>query len=193
MTQDQIDSITELTNHLIAKDSIIASLKVELETAEASIGALKLSASVMVDELKAESERLKKGENDWWRKRWQNNDCGQQLQEIRQKWLTAYEVAENWLKLYDESKIEISSLKARILQLEVALREYADENNWLHQDILSVGMLVFTGIYGNNGFDVAQKALTSTTCYCDQCTGKAPVSGIHVFQGLPIPDSVKME
>ena len=53
-----------------------------------------------------EIDRLKKGENDWWQKRWQNNDTGKQLFEIRKKWLTAYQCAENYQKMYEELKID---------------------------------------------------------------------------------------
>ena len=49
-------------------------------------------------------EELKKGENEFWRKRWQNNDAGKQLFEIRKKWLTTFRCAENWQKMYEELK-----------------------------------------------------------------------------------------
>jgi hypothetical protein len=54
--------------------------------------------------LTAKVDELKNGENDWWQKRWINNDLGKQLFEIRQKWLTAFQCAENWQKMYEEEK-----------------------------------------------------------------------------------------
>ena len=47
-------------------------------------------------------EELKRGENNWWQKRWLNNDAGKELFEIRKKWLIAFQCAENYQKMYDE-------------------------------------------------------------------------------------------
>ena len=59
---------------------------------------------------KQEINKLKKGENDWWQKRWFNNDVGKQLFEIRKKWLTAYQCAENYQRMYEE----LNALKPKI-------------------------------------------------------------------------------
>ena len=83
-------------------------LQVRAEKAEVENNRLILCLSKLTEE----NERLKKGENDWWQKRWVNNDVGVQLEEIRKKWLTAFECAENWQKMYEEIKSQLQTIPA---------------------------------------------------------------------------------
>jgi len=71
-----------------------------------------------MQELEKELKVLKKGENDWWQKRWQNNDMGKKLFEIRKKWLTAYECAENWMKMYEDLRKEKGYASQKKMGLE---------------------------------------------------------------------------
>ena len=69
--------------------------------------------------LKEKHTKLQKGENDWWQKRWVTKDTGKQLFEIRKKWLTAYECAENWMKMYEEVRDKYIKLKKEIADKNV--------------------------------------------------------------------------
>ena len=64
-------------------------------------------------------EGLKKSENNWWQKRWVNNDVGVKLLEIKKKWLTAYQCALNYQERSEKQEEELATLKAKIGELEV--------------------------------------------------------------------------
>lgn len=63
------------------------------------------------ERLEKENEELRSGENNWWQRRWVNKDTGEQLLEIRKKWLTAYQCAESYQKMYEEKVKELKKLQ----------------------------------------------------------------------------------
>ncbi len=77
--------------------------------------------------LKSQLEQLKKGENDWWRKRWINNDAGIQLENIRKEFKKlqkdAYECAELNLKTNETWHEEIKKLRSQLAEREKQFKE----------------------------------------------------------------------
>jgi hypothetical protein len=65
-----------------------------------------LEAQGCIEDLDRKNNALTQAENDWWQKRWQNNDMGKQLFEIRKKWKTAYQCAEKYQKMYEEFSLQ---------------------------------------------------------------------------------------
>ena len=93
----------------------------EAETKEIAQGMEKKTYKQLTDEiasaLRVKDERIKeleRGENDWWRRRWLSKDEGKQLQEIRTKWLTAFQCAENYQKMYDETLVSLVSCREEL-------------------------------------------------------------------------------
>jgi len=87
-------------------------LETEIKQKEEKWHCCSLDWNQELDKANKKIEELRRGENDWWKKRWVCNDTGQQLFEIRKKWLTAYECAENYQKMYEGKVKENKQLQA---------------------------------------------------------------------------------